>query len=315
MIPNLYKKTPVIILGLNSETEQLAELISKSFPDKRPIAFIENSDQIDQLSQLPVYRDQRKAIYWAIRLGVKHFFTLKDPSSSSLLHEIKSLSPSYCIRLTYIKDGKVQLAQRYPLDDPYNLIIKRSFDIFFSLGVIVFLLSWLYPILALLIKLESRGSILFRQCRSGYNGEPFDCFKFRTMKLNKSANKEQAKRNDTRITRIGKLLRKTSLDELPQFINVLRGEMSVVGPRPHMMKHTYEYSSKIDHYMNRHYVYPGVTGWSQANGWRGEITNNDQLHRRIQGDIWYLENWSLMLDLKIIWYTIKKVVQGDVQAY
>ncbi|MCO4292104.1 undecaprenyl-phosphate glucose phosphotransferase [Solitalea sp. MAHUQ-68] len=202
-----------------------------------------------------------------------------------------------------------------PLESKGHQILKRSFDIIFSLFVIVFILSWVVPFLALLIKLESRGPVFFRQIRSGKDNKPFYCLKFRSMTVNKDANSVQATKNDKRITKIGRFLRKTSLDELPQFINVLIGNMSVVGPRPHMIKHTKEYSAIIDKFMVRHFLTPGITGWAQVNGLRGETKTHKDMKKRVEADIWYLENWSILLDLKIIFMTIYNVFAGDKKAY
>ncbi len=135
------------------------------------------------------------------------------------------------------------------------------------------------------------------------------------MKVNEHSNSKQTTKNDVRITTFGKFLRKTSIDELPQFINVLRGEMSIVGPRPHMLSHTEEYNKQVDNYMARLYLKPGVTGWAQANGYRGEITEIDLLRKRVEHDIWYMENWTILLDIKILWLTFISILKGDVNAY
>jgi putative colanic acid biosynthesis UDP-glucose lipid carrier transferase len=169
--------------------------------------------------------------------------------------------------------------------------------------------------MAILIKLTSRGPVFFAQLRSGRNNKSFYCYKFRTLRVNKEADSTQVTMNDTRITPLGRFLRKTNIDELPQFINVLMGDMSVVGPRPHMLRHTEDYSRLLNEYMVRHFVKPGVTGWAQVHGFRGEIRRKEQLRRRIEHDIWYLENWSLWLDLRIILLTIYVTVRGDKNAY
>lgn len=198
-----------------------------------------------------------------------------------------------------------------PLDEPGNKLTKRIFDVVFSLLVIVLVLSWLFPIIALLIKLSSKGPVIFKQKRTGLDNRQFDCWKFRSMRPNKTADLVQATKNDPRITSVGRFLRKTSLDELPQFFNVLRGEMSVVGPRPHMLKHTEEYASRVGHFMQRHAIRPGVTGLAQVKGYRGEISHFEHLSNRVKYDRFYVENWSLALDLKIILLTILVVLKPD----
>lgn len=185
---------------------------------------------------------------------------------------------------------------------------KRLFDVLFSLLVICFLLVWLVPLLALLIKLESRGPVFFRQLRTGKDGKSFYCLKFRSMQPNTQADYVQARRNDDRITLVGAYLRKTSLDELPQFFNVLRGDMSVVGPRPHMLSHTETYAQLIDNFMDRHLIMPGITGLAQVSGHRGETRDVAAMAKRVEADIHYLHNWTFWLDVKIIWFTLKQVV-------
>ena len=193
-------------------------------------------------------------------------------------------------------------------------ISKRIFDIIFSLSVILFIYPFLFPIISLLIKLESSGSIFFKQVRSGYQGGDFTCYKFRSMGVNKDSHKVQATIGDVRVTKIGAFLRKTSLDEFPQFINVLQGRMSVVGPRPHMLAHTDEYKELIGKYMLRHLVKPGITGWAQVNGYRGPTAELKQMKKRVEHDVWYIENWSMGLDLKIIFLTVYNAIKGEENA-
>ena len=202
-----------------------------------------------------------------------------------------------------------------PIEDPLNQFIKRSFDIVLSLLVIIGILSWLSPILAILIKLESKGPVFFRQKRNGLDYKEFYCYKYRSMRINPDANIHQVSRNDKRITNVGKFLRKTSIDELPQFINVLFGDMSVVGPRPHMVSHTHMYAERIDKFMVRHFVKPGITGLAQVSGYRGEVETEKDIINRVKYDIFYLENWSLLLDIKIIFQTVFNTLKGEDKAY
>lgn len=194
--------------------------------------------------------------------------------------------------------------QEIPLDNIETRTLKRLFDIGFSLAVIVFFLSWALPIIALLIKLSSKGPVFFIQERTGVNNKIFRCYKFRSMQVNEQADRLQACTNDCRITRIGKFLRKSNLDEFPQFFNVLMGDMSVVGPRPHMLKHTEEYAKLIDAYMTRHYIKPGITGWAQVNGYRGETDEVWKMQKRVDFDKEYMENWTFAWDIRIIFLTI-----------
>lgn len=205
--------------------------------------------------------------------------------------------------------------RRISLDDSLHKIIKRVFDIVFSLTIIIGILSWLAPILAIIIKLDSKGPLFFVQKRNGLNNKEFNCFKFRSMKINDLADIEQVSKNDSRITKVGKFIRKTSIDELPQFFNVLLGNMSVVGPRPHMVSHTNMYAERIDKFMVRHFIKPGITGLAQTKGFRGEIETDKDIINRVRYDIFYIEKWSLLLDMKIIFNTVYNTIKGDKKAY
>lgn len=248
-------------------------------------------------------------------------------------HEIESLidfSDNNLINLKLIADSRstlfrnlaveyygiipIILLRKIPLDILVNKRFKRTFDILFSLLVIFFVLSWLTPLLGLLIKLESRGPVFFKQNRPGLKEQEFFCYKFRSMMINKNTEKE-ATRNDPRVTRIGRFIRKTSMDELPQFFNVLLGDMSVVGPRPHLWSQNKVYGTKVKKYMIRHHVKPGVTGLAQVRGYRGEIETDEDMINRIKFDVFYIENWSFWLDLKIIIQTIFNIFKGEEKAY
>lgn len=209
----------------------------------------------------------------------------------------------------------VQSLREMPLSNDYNTFLKRIFDIIFSFLVIIFLLSWLTPLIALLIKLESSGPVFFKQTRNGIKYKEFKCFKFRSMIENSDADIQQATKNDLRVTRLGKILRKTSLDELPQFFNVLIGDMSVVGPRPHMTRENERYSKTVNKFMVRHFVKPGITGLAQVKGYRGEIETEEDIVNRVKYDIYYLENWSLLLDLNIVFLTSINFITGQKKAY
>ncbi|WP_298314725.1 exopolysaccharide biosynthesis polyprenyl glycosylphosphotransferase [uncultured Aquimarina sp.] len=201
-----------------------------------------------------------------------------------------------------------------PLDDPIKSWGKRFFDFMLALFVLLTILSWLIPILGLIIKLESKGPIFFSQNRPGIKEKGFFCYKFRSMYLN-SKSEDSASRNDPRITKVGEFIRRTSIDELPQFLNVLFGDMSVVGPRPHLWKQNELYGTKISKYMVRHLVKPGITGLAQVKGYRGGIESNEDIVNRTKYDIFYIENWSILLDLYIIVQTIANVFKGEDKAY
>lgn len=196
--------------------------------------------------------------------------------------------------------------ERYPLIDKKNLIIKRIFDILFSMLIILTVLSWLFPILGIIIKLDSRGPILFKQPRAGRNGKYFTCLKFRSMTIN--AGNDQAKPNDPRITKVGRIIRKLSIDEFPQFINVLLGQMSVVGPRPHVKDLNDKFDATINNYNDRILVKPGITGLSQITGHRGETAELQSMSNRIKVDLLYMKTWTLALDLLIIYKTVIDVL-------
>lgn len=201
------------------------------------------------------------------------------------------------------------------LDESLNKFIKRIFDVVFSIIVIVGILSWLMPILTFIIKMDSKGPLFFVQKRNGLNNKEFNCFKFRSMKINEQADIELVSKNDVRITKVGKFIRKTSIDELPQFFNVLLGDMSVVGPRPHMVSVTNAYAERIDKFMVRHFIKPGITGLAQTKGFRGEVETDNDIINRVRYDIFYIEKWSLLLDLKIIVNTVYMILKGDEKAY
>lgn len=201
-----------------------------------------------------------------------------------------------------------------PLTNPTNRFIKRSFDLAVSSVILLCLLPFI-PFIALIIKIQSPGPIFFRQSRTGLNGKDFMCYKFRSMHVNRDADLIQATEHDPRKFAFGNFMRKANIDELPQFFNVFKGDMSIVGPRPHMLHHTEVYRQLIDKYMVRHFVKPGITGWAQVTGYRGETKELWQMEGRVSRDIWYIENWSMWLDLKIIGKTALQVIIHDEHAY
>lgn len=200
-------------------------------------------------------------------------------------------------------------------DETFNKFFKRFFDLIFSSLIITVILSWLVPILAIIIKWESKGPLFFIQKRYGLNYKEFNCYKFRSMVVNDKADIDLASKNDIRLTKVGKFIRKTSIDELPQFFNVLLGDMSVVGPRPHMVSVSNLYAAKVDKFMARHFVKPGITGLAQTKGYRGEVETDEDIINRVKYDIFYIENWSILLDIKIVFNTIFSIIRGDDKAF
>lgn len=262
---------------------------------------------------------------------INEIYCIVSQLSDKDLQDLISFADNNFIKLKLVPDNKeiftramnVELfgpvpvlnLRNSPLERNYAKYGKRAFDIIFSSLVIIIILSWSIPLLYILTKIESKGPLFFKQLRHGYNKKAFWCYKFRSMTMNPDADKKMCTKNDKRITRLGKILRKTSIDELPQFFNVLRGDMSVVGPRPHMEAHTMLYSKSVDKYLVRHFAKPGITGLAQIKGYRGEIVKPSDIINRTRFDIFYLEKWSPLLDLKIIYTTIKNLLIGEEKAF
>jgi len=321
----------VIILGFNETAKKLALYFEQDGLNTQIIGYIEDDENIDELSHYPVLTNVSDTLRIAKELNVQEIFSTITPEQNNFIYELMYQSEKECIRfrivpnlsifitrevhIEYYGELPILSLRKEPLDDAGNRIKKRALDIVVSLLITVFVLSWLVPLLGLLIFLESGRPVFFKQLRTGKNKKPFYCWKFRSMKTNKDADVKQATRNDQRITHLGRFLRKTSLDEFPQFLNVLKGEMSLVGPRPHMIKHTSDYSKVVESYMVRQFIKPGITGWAQINGYRGEITNPEQIKMRVNKDLWYLENWTLWLDIRILFLTVYYIFKGDKKAY
>lgn len=271
------------------------------------VGYVRETTQLQQLyCSLPAVRSEEiRQIINACEQNCVRFFTI--PQLRSYLKRKMQLEVLGSIPVLYIRED--------PMLSLSNRIIKRTFDIVVSgLFLIPFWLL-IYPTIAIIGHFLQPGPVFFKQKRNGLNGEEFYCYKFRSMKVNADSDRLQATKDDPRKTPFGNFLRKTSIDELPQFINVFKGEMSIVGPRPHMVAHTEEYSALIDKYMVRHWVRPGITGWAQVKGARGETKELWQMEDRIRKDIWYIENWTFSLDLKIMFLTVWNVFAGDKQAY
>jgi putative colanic acid biosynthesis UDP-glucose lipid carrier transferase len=321
----------IVLLGYNELSKQLVNYFSTNSKSISIEGYFEDYQNVSELSVFPILGNRDECVSYAIANNVKEIYSTISPEKHSYVYGLAQTAEKNMIRFKFVPDFRmfvnrnihVDIVESIPIlsfrSEPLEDIVastkKRVFDVFFSLFIITFLLSWLVPLLAILIKINSRGPVFFVQLRSGKDNKQFRCFKFRTLKVNRDADAKQVTRDDDRFTKLGKFLRKTSLDELPQFFNVLMGDMSVVGPRPHMLKHTEDYSRLLNEYMIRHFVKPGVTGWAQVNGFRGEIKEQEQLRKRIEYDIWYLENWSLWLDFRIIFLTVYVTIKGDKNAF
>ncbi len=312
-----------VIFGLNKKTIALDNFFNKNpeygYSHKKTFDFKKKEHSLAECFQY-VLAENIDEIYCSIsELTNAQIADTVDFADNNLkiLKFIPDSKEIYAKRLQYEYYDYIPILtlRNIPLEDSVNTFLKRGFDILFSSFMIVFVLSWLTPIIAILIKLESKGPVFFKQSRNGFNYKEFDCFKFRSMMPNKDAHLYQATRGDDRVTKVGKFIRKTSIDELPQFFNVLFGDMSVVGPRPHMVSHTTMYAKRIDKFMVRHFVKPGITGLAQTSGFRGEVETDKDIIGRVKFDIFYIENWSLLLDMKIIFQTFVNAVKGDDKAY
>jgi len=317
-----YRKT--VILGKNKHTLALENFFNKNpeygYTHKKTFSFKERKDaELMQCFDF-ILKEQIDEIYCSItELTNNQILQVVDFADNNLkiLKFLPDNKEIYSKKMKYENYEYISILslRDIPLQESVNQIVKRSFDIIFASGVIIFILSWLTPILAILIRLESRGPIFFKQSRNGFNYKEFDCYKFRSMMPNKEAHLHQATKGDQRVTKIGKFIRKTSIDELPQFFNVLFGDMSVVGPRPHMVSHTNMYAKRVDKFMVRHFVKPGITGLAQVSGFRGEVETDKDIINRVKYDIFYIENWSLLLDVKIIIQTFLNALKGEDKAY
>lgn len=311
----------IMFLGENSSTRVLKNIL------------LERKDYGYKIFNYPFKKinSNELILFWKTNGIHKLFIGIDNNFDKSTETEIFKLAEDYKIKLSfipniaqndffiydfsYIQTQPILNQAKYPLDYYTNFFFKRAVDIIFSLLVLVLICSWLFPIIALIIKKSSKGSVFFVQKRYGYHEKTFDCYKFRTMIVNDYSSTKTTLEGDTRITKFGKFLRKSSLDELPQFINVLKGEMSIVGPRPHMLAVDDFYKPKIDRYSLRSLVRPGITGLAQVNGLRGDKGDVEiNMNKRILADSFYVKNWSIVLDLIIILKTILLLGKGDKNA-
>lgn len=320
----------VIVLGKDKNLSFLEEIFNKPDYGYRYLGYFHGKKRKSVLGNkyLGSFNDSFEYI---LENQVDEIYCAVSQFSVSELKVLRNFADNNMKKLKLIPDNKgfysnymefeifdkvpVLNLRKSPLEKNYAKYGKRIFDIIGSSFVILFILSWLILILYLLNRLESKGPVIFKQLRHGYIKKSFWCYKFRSMAVNKEANMQMCTRNDLRITRVGRFIRKTSIDELPQFINVLLGDMSIIGPRPHMELHTTQYQKTVDKYLVRHFAKPGITGLAQVRGYRGEITRKSDIINRIRMDIFYLERWSFLLDLKIIYLTIRNCFHGEEKAY
>jgi putative colanic acid biosynthesis UDP-glucose lipid carrier transferase len=322
----------ILIIGYNQTSKKLAHYLEEEPLNTQIIGYCEEEENVHELSNYPIVSPVSNVMNFCKNYGnVTEIYSTISPEQNHYIYQLMQEADQECIRfkiipdlnfyiklpiyINYYNDIPVLSVRKEPLDDIGNRIKKRIFDLIVSSLIILFLLSWMIPLIGLLIWLEDRGPIFFIQKRSGKDNKVFNCIKFRSMRMNSEADLKSAALDDERVTRVGKFLRKTSLDEFPQFLNVFAGDMSIVGPRPHMLRHTDEFSKLINQYMIRQFVKPGVTGWAQINGYRGEIKTIDDLKKRVQFDLWYLENWGLWFDAKIIFLTVYNILKGEKNAY
>lgn len=324
-MPNGIESKNVVILGQGA----IANDLNSFFKAKRILGYNlkkrfedPTRDSESYIQRLREYckTNHVEEIYYASNYMSKDFMRkIIDFADNNLIRFRFALDYEGYLRgntsLEYYDHTPVFTYRKEPLEHLSNRIIKRTFDVIFSSAVILLIYPIMIPLLALMIKLSSPGPVFFVQERSGRGNATFKCLKFRTMTLNAESNSMQATKNDTRVTRLGAILRKTSLDEFPQFLNVFVGQMSVVGPRPHMLQHTEEYGQIVNRFMVRHLVKPGITGNAQVNGYRGNTETDEAMIGRVKHDVYYLENWSLWFDIKIIFYTVYNIFKGEENAY
>lgn len=325
-----YNYRQVIIVGGNQNAIKIHESLLISDFGYKVMGFFDNDPNKKDI--LPNYLGKVSGVKaYTQQVKVDEIFCTLPGSEDQTIVDLITYSEKNMIRfhlipefnkfikrrfsLTFLESTPVLSLRNEPLQHFSNRLVKRSFDFIFSTLVLFTVFPVIYIVFGAIIKITSPGPILFKQKRTGKNGRVFNCYKFRSMRPNREADKLQATAGDPRITKVGAFMRKTSIDELPQFINVFRNDMSVVGPRPHMLKHTELYSSIIDKFMVRHLVKPGITGWAQVTGYRGETKTVEEMEGRVVRDVWYLENWTFFLDLKIIYLTIINMFKGDENAF
>jgi putative colanic acid biosysnthesis UDP-glucose lipid carrier transferase len=328
---NGYNLRKVIFVGQSKTSEELIEWINKDLSNGYKIIGYFQCSTENFNSLIPKLGEVSDVEGFISSNQVHEMYINLSTYSEQNVKDLIALADQYMIRLKFIPGFQgftglkkvtidfynhtpVIMLRKEPLENGFNRLVKKVFDVIFASFVIFGIFIWLFPILMILVKASSKGPIFFKQIRSGENNRHFVCYKFRSMRVHEPKF-IQAKENDSRITRIGRIMRKTNLDELPQFFNVLFGQMSVVGPRPHPIDLDEEFNAVIKNYRVRHFAKPGITGWAQVNGCRGETKTTDDMKKRVELDIFYIENWSILLDLRIICLTIFNMIRGEKNAY
>ncbi|MDR1882898.1 MAG: undecaprenyl-phosphate glucose phosphotransferase [Prevotella sp.] len=325
-----YNYRQVVIIGSGSSAIQTYESLVFSEFGYKILGFFDND--ISRTDVLPNYLGKVSDIKEYIKIAkIDEIFCALPDNRDDMIYELVKFCERNMIRFHLVPEFHKYMRKRFslhfiestpvlslryePLQHFSNRFIKRAFDLVFSTLVLVFIFPPVYAVFGTIIKCTSSGPVFFKQKRTGIKGKEFYCYKFRSMRLNDDANRKQATAGDPRVTKVGSFMRKTSIDEFPQFINVFKNDMSIVGPRPHMLQHTDLYSSLIDKFMVRHLVKPGITGWAQVTGYRGETKTVKEMEERVKRDVWYIERWTFFLDLKIIYLTIANVITGDEKAF
>lgn len=319
----------VIIVG----SDETAKKMIKLFQYKKDLGYLVSGFFSDKKAKNKLYKGSVNECYsFVLEDQIDEIYCSLSELSNEEVKKIRIFASNNNIGIKLIPDANELYSKNYkteyyddsvlvlnvnklPFEHNENRILKRIFDVAFSLFTIVFIMSWLTPVIWVLIKLESKGPAFFKQKREGLNGQLFICYKFRSMNFDIDSDKKHTVKNDARVTKFGSFLRKTSLDELPQFFNVFQGSMSVVGPRPHLKSLSIEYQKNVNNYLERHAMKPGITGLAQVRGYRGEIKIKSDIKNRIRLDIFYIENWSVFLDIKIILQTVFNVYKGEEKAY
>lgn len=328
-----YNFKTFIIVGANESGEKIRKVLAKDLTyGYKFLGFFDENQNKTSVDPALIKGSFENVKKFLIDNKIDEMYVALHIDNIEVINELIEICEQNMIRIKFIPDfqlytkaSKVEVSfyenipvlmfRTEPMEYASNRVLKKVFDIIFSGLVILLVFPWLFPIIMIIIKLESPGPVFFKQERAGRDNRSFMCLKFRSMHVNVLADNKQAEKGDSRITRFGAFIRKTSIDELPQFFNVFWGDMSVVGPRPHMVNLAKEYSDLISNYLVRQYAKPGITGWAQVNGYRGETKVLSDMENRVEYDIWYIENWSFLLDVKIVVKTVINILKGEENAY